>query len=162
MTTKNRNLTVAAGAVVAAALVLWNLIPGPTSTGTTPSASPSAAATHTPMSSATPSPGETTPSAPPATSQESGVRSYSIALHELSGLTASTPAGTHIEIWAAWDAGSERPQVQRLLKDVVIERIEPPFLPEGPTEVILSIDPHEARRMFWGDKYANLGAVIIR
>lgn len=158
MTSKNRNLAVTAGTVVALALVLWNIIPGPASTPVA-KADPTIAAASTPPSTTSPLPASS--STPLTDPVADGGRSYSIALHELSGLTQSTPPGTHIEIWAAWDSGSSEPHVQRLLKDVVVEKIEPPFLPEGPTEVVLSLAAHQAKRMFWGDKYANLGAIVI-
>jgi hypothetical protein len=90
------------------------------------------------------------------------LRSYSIGLHELSGITPDIPPGTHIEIWASWDPSvSKEPQIQRLLKDVVIERIDPPFLPEGPTAVVLALAPHQVKNMLWGDKYGDLAAVVI-
>ncbi|MGI8407986.1 MAG: hypothetical protein ACR2L3_05695 [Actinomycetota bacterium] len=160
MTTKNRNLTIAAGVLAAAILLSLTLFPNspprddPSSTlrssedpyGIQPEAVPTAAPQGTGSS---------------LVEAGTGIRSYSIGLHELSGLTQATPPGTRIDIWASWGPPvTEKPQVQRLLKDVVIQEIQPPFLPEGPTAVVLSLMPTQVEKMLWGDKYGSLAAVV--
>ena len=87
-------------------------------------------------------------------------RTYAIGLHELAGLPPDVAEGTTIEIWATWEPPvSKQVQVQLLLKDVVVERVIAPALPEGPTSLLLSVPGRHISDLLYGDRYGQLSAV---
>jgi hypothetical protein len=89
-------------------------------------------------------------------------RSYAIALHELEGLPSDIALGARIELWVAWDPPiSEEPAFQLLLKDVIVENIIQPVVPEGSIDVLLSVPLKGVSDLHYGDRYGNLHVAIV-
>lgn len=160
MPSKNRNLVLAAGVAAVLMVFLWQAVPSTPATDT--SALPQDSSETPPLAAISPTPLQTSAPQAPIGDVAEVSRTYSIGLHELSGLTELTAPGTRIDIWASWGPPlTKRPQVQRLLRNVTILRIQPPFLPEGPVAVVLSLSKDQVESMVWGDKYGSLAAVVI-
>jgi hypothetical protein len=158
-----RNLLFAAAAPLVLGLLAWSFVGGES-----PFSTPA-----TEVESAAP-PGRQDPPQPTAVTSPSAVtshvsegdsvsrREYALGLHELSGLPADVPTGTHIELWVAWDPPiTDEPKVQRLIRDVVVSKVIPPVTPEGPHAVIVSVPLDRMSDLIYGDRYGSLSALIL-
>ena len=159
-----RRLAMVGGGAVAAGILLWSFIPigsAPSAPATAPpSSEPSSPALATSLEASIPATVGSSPRPMSSPAPLEARRTYALGLHELSGLSPDTPAGTQLELWVTWEPPvSESVQVQRLLKDVVIERMVPPSLPEGPTTVILSVPVRGISDLLYGDRFGDLSAV---
>jgi hypothetical protein len=147
----------AGGGVCVTGILLWSFIPVASDPGVGreaayPSGSPMSSPPQPPISSIAPSPAPLEATA--------SRRTYAIGLHELAGLPPDVAPGTVLDLWVAWEPPvTEEIQVQLLLKDVVVERLIPPVLPEGPTTVLLSVAPRDISDLLYGDRYGQLSAV---
>lgn len=159
MTSKSRRLAFTAGFVVLFALTLWSWVPGDADPkadviapgGKGPSTSVAAV---DPAGTASANTG--IPAAPSGDRQ-----SYAIGLHDISGLSRETPPGTVVDLWVAWDPPiTEKPQYQRLIPAAMIEAIQPPFVPEGPFTVMLSVPTRKIGDLLYADRYGAISATI--
>ncbi len=189
ITVRKRNLLVVGGAAALCFFVLWNMLSpneivvtpaepasaseeGATAgsapaTDSPPAAGPAATAPGYSAATAT-GYGTTTSyatSAPLQPSTPAGVgarRSYAIGLHDLDGLPPDAAPGTRVELWVAWDPPvTEQTEVHKLIDDVVIEKLIPPVVPEGPVSVVLSIRAKDFSDLVWGDRYGALSVSIL-
>ena len=84
-------------------------------------------------------------------------RSYSIPLHELSGLPSDLAPGASIELWVAWRRPFTRgPRVQRLLRNATFERVAPPATVEGSPVAVLSIPRKRIVDVVFADQYGSI------
>ena len=156
MTTKNRRLALAGGAVVLLTVMVWGFMPlfsGPAEPievePLPPTVLGSPTATSTPVDLST---------TPPT--GDSSRRTYAVGLHELAGLSPDSPPGTELELFVTWEPPVTRtPRVQLLVKDVRLERLIPPVLPEGPTTALLSLPTRDVPDLLYGDRFGQLSAV---
>jgi hypothetical protein len=149
MTRKTRNLVLAAivpiVVVLAGASLFWPSSPSATTEARRPVA---AAAAQTPAPA---------PSSEPVV----GRKTYAIPVPELAGLSSSAVPGTQLELWVAWDPPlTKSPKVQRLLRDVTLEKIVPPIVPEAPATAILSVPDRAVPDLLYGDKYGSLSVTM--
>ena len=155
MTTRTRRLALVGGSALIVGVLAWSFVPAAPSTSPMP-----------PQEVTAPSPTEAVPaqlaSVPPSPLAEpSSRRTYALGLHELAGIPNDVPPGTSVEIWATWEPPLTREvRVQLLLKDVVIERLVPPVVPEGPTSVLLSVPTRDISDLLYGHRYGELSAVM--
>lgn len=85
------------------------------------------------------------------------LRSYALAVPEIKGMPPNAASGTHFELWVAWDPPiTDRPKLQRLIDDVVLERVVSPVVPEAPPVAILLVKRREVDELMWGDRYGAL------
>ena len=160
MTSKTRRLAFTAGFVVLFALTLWSWFPGGDAQANKPDSAAGTKPTGIPLSPAPELSDSSPEAAAPTTSQlESDRQSYALGLHDIAGLAQDTAAGTVVDLWVAWDPPiTKKPQFQRLIPSVVIEEIMPPFVPEGPVTVMLSVPAKKIGDLLYADRY---GAISI-
>jgi hypothetical protein len=157
MSSRTRNLLLAAAVPVVMVVVAWSVLPGGSKdvggravrVAAPPSASPGdPAARHSEGSD--------------AVSVESDRRAYALAVPEVKGLPADASPGTRLELWVAWDPPiTKEPRVQRLIKEVVLDEIIPPVVPEAPATLILSVPTKAVPDLLYGDRYGALSATIL-
>lgn len=100
-------------------------------------------------------------STPPAAVTPS-LRTYAIAMSELSGLPPDVAPGTTVEIWATWDSGQGMPGFQKVVDSALVERIAPPFLEGASPVVLLQMgSKREFRDLVWAHRYGTLAAVLL-
>lgn len=151
MTSRTRRLAFTAGFVVLFALTLWSWVP---SKAVSEGKKAPAEAALEPVGAEPAS--EDVPLPAP---QHGGRQSYAIGLHDLSGLSRDTAPGTVVDLWVAWDPPiTDTPQYQRLIPSVIVEEIEPPFVPEGPFTVVLSVPRKKIGDLLYADRY---GAISV-
>ena len=160
MTSKTRRLAFSAGFVVLFALTIWSWIPS----GAVPEAdAPALGVEPTPTQLLA---GPTQPSLDPSHDQPASTgtierQSYAIGLHDIAGLSHETPPGTLVELWVAWDPPiTDKPQYQRLIPAAIIEEIQPPFVPEGPFTVMLSVPAKKIGDLLYADRYGAISATL--
>jgi hypothetical protein len=108
------------------------------------------------------SPVNPTPRAAPEGGSKIDQRQYAIDLAELRGLPADAAPGTVLDIFVAWDPPvTPRPTVQRLIRDVILERIVPPVTPDGPDAALLSVDKRQLTSLMFGDRYGRLSVALV-
>jgi hypothetical protein len=149
MSRKTRNLLLAAivpvVVVFAGARLLWPSSPSATTKAPRPAQT---AITETPAPA---------PSGEPVV----GRKTYAIPVPELAGLSSSAGPGTALELWVAWDPPlTKSPKIQRLLRDVMLEKIVPPAVPEAPATAILSVPDRAVPDLLYGDKYGSLSVTM--
>lgn len=172
MTSKTRRLAFTAGFVVLFALTLWSWFPGAAGNDgaasasatelTAPESTASGTTTDLPDAASTTEPPHeaTFPVAPPPASNR---QSYALGLHDIAGLAQDTPPGTLVDLWAAWDPPiTKKPQFQLLIPSVVIEEIMPPFVPEGPVTVMLSVPAKKIGDLLYADRYGAISVTLPR
>jgi hypothetical protein len=101
-----------------------------------------------------------TPASP--SSGEAARFEYAIALVELDGLAPDVDPGTLFDLWVTWEPPLvDQPDVRPLLRAVVLERVIPPVVPEGPTVAVLGIPRTKSavRALVYGDQYGKLSVV---
>ena len=104
-----------------------------------------------------------TPGPVPSTKPVVGRKTYAIPVPELAGLSSSAVPGTRLELWVAWDPPlTKSPKIQRLLRDVMLEKIVPPIVPEAPATAILSVPDRAVPDLLYGDKYGSLSVTMSR
>jgi hypothetical protein len=114
---------------------------------------------------AVPSPSPESAAEPTPAPEDAGgnTKSYAIPVPELAGLPSDAPPGTRLELWVAWDPPiTKTPKIQRLLKDVTLEKIVPPVVPEAPATAILSLPDRAVPDLLYGDKYGSLSVTMFR
>ena len=165
---KNKNLAYAAGIFFAVVYVGWAFFgrggaaPSASGSMTYSGATPPAltdGSSATPMSAgaATPPPVASTPAAPAVDER----RSYALSEADVTGLPRDAAAGTHLELWVACEPPvTKAPKLQRLLKDVVLERIIPGVIPEAPSTIMLSVRADAVADLLWADRFGNLSVVV--
>ena len=158
-----RRLALTGGAGLVAAVVLWSLGPQETS----PPSSNSGALVASPPSSASLPIAGSSPMTPtdaassiPTQPAPAVRRNYALGLHELDGLSPDVTPGSPLQIWVAWEPPlTRRSQIQLLLPDVLVVRIVPSVVPEGPTTVLISVPARDISDLLYGDRYGELSAV---
>lgn len=164
MTSKTRRLAFTAGFVVLLALTLWSWLPGSAGQANTPHsataaepAEPDLAPAPQLSDPATTADGHVTPPL------ESDRQSYALGLHDIAGLAQDSAPGTVVDLWVAWDPPiTAKPQFQRLIPSVVIEEIMPPFTPEGPVTVMISVPTKKIGDLLYADRYGAISATLPR
>lgn len=150
MTPTLRRAGVLLFAVVAIAVVVWNVVPGPSSSAPEPSR----------QAFGSPHPTYAIPSADPA-SGDPDTREYAISLDELQGFPIDVPAGTGVELWVGWDGPSRSPKLQRLIPRAEFVRLVPPVTPAGPTAVVLRVPTNRVPDLLWADGYGALSVTVL-
>lgn len=164
MTSRTRRLAFAAGFVVLFALTLWSWFPGNDAQANKPDSMAATERTGAVLSPA-PKPSDSSPeaAAPVPSPLKSDRQSYALGLHDLAGLAQDTAPGTVVDLWVAWDPPiTKRPQFQRLIPSVVIEEIMPPFVPEGPITVMLSVPSKMIGDLLYADRYGAISVTTPR
>ena len=151
---KQRVLTVAAAMIACTAAVMW-VVQGADTVG-------SSIPTDIRAETLDPSPD---PSAPApsavASSRTAGLVSYAIPTTELPGLPPDIASGARLDIWVTWQPPiAKAADLRPLLRGVLLERIVPPLLPDGPHSAILMVDPDEITDLIWGDRLGALNVVV--
>jgi hypothetical protein len=172
MNRRTKNLAVAGGAVVAVGLVAVNLLMAPAaSVGVAPAsggATPGAAGAPDATAAGTsPGPSGLSAPAPPTAAAPSPAgttrRSYAVGLGDLDGLPPDAAPGQALELWVTWEPPVTRgPRLQRLIGDVVLERIIPGAVPEGPVTVLLSVPAARVGDLIYAERYGRLSVVLPR
>jgi hypothetical protein len=141
-----------------AGILLWSLVPPSPSHSESPAPTvtqelPSPAAATGPAAEAVSSP---SPGSPGSLTR----RTYALGLHELGGLPPNVAPGSALELWVTWEPPlTKAARVHLLLDDVVVERVIPPALPEGPTSVLISVPARGIPDLIYGDRFGELSAV---
>lgn len=153
---KQRFLTVASAVIAAAAAIIW-AVQGATPTDPA-SAAPGAWATPnvTPSSQSTPTMERV------EASDEEGARlyTYAVPIVELQGLSPDVAPGSRLDLWVTWQPPVvDKPDVRRLLEGVILERIVPPTLPDGPHAAVLQVPTRRAHRLIWGHRFGVLSVL---
>lgn len=169
MNRRTKNLALAAGAVVALGFVAMNLLMAPAaSVGVDPSVVAPSASDHTPGVPA--AAGEVDVSAgalqtpapsPVADAAPAGRRSYAIGLQDLDGLPPDAAPGQALELWVTWEPPVTRgPRLQKLIGDVLLERIIPGAVPEAPVTVLLSVPAGRVGDLIYADGFGRLSVTL--
>jgi hypothetical protein len=174
-----RNLVLAGGLVVAAGVVAVNLLSLEGSASapsfTSPSSNARSAAPHSGSAPADPSsPGvqssadstneQATSSSEvnPSLSPTPAVRGYALPVAELAGLPADAPPGTELELWVTWDPPvTDRPRLQRLIPQVVLEKIAPAMTSNGPDAAILLVPERKLPDLVYADRYGAISVAML-
>lgn len=155
---KQRLITIAAGLIALTAAVVW----------VGQGAAPSRPAAATPEAITAPSPApdassvdEHAKSAAPRRVGSRDLVSYAIPITEMQGLPPDIAPGTMIDLWVMWQPPvTKRPKVDRLLQGVLLEKIVPPLLPDGPYAAVLMVSPDDFGTLVWGDRLGALSAAV--
>lgn len=169
MNGRTKNLAVAGGAVALLGIIGVNVLVAPSSPAPPlplPAASPSTETADTePVAGSLvdPSPAasgaETSPSISPASVPQR--HSYAIGLHELQGLPPDAAAGTTFELWVTWEPPlTEEPRLERLIGDVLLERVIPGTVPEAPVTALLSVPSERTGDLIYADTFGRLSVVL--
>jgi hypothetical protein len=165
MSSRTRNLLLAAAVPVVIGAVAWSLLPSGTGDGVKGGAQDGLEDVGDPLESSPPEPGDRSgdPSEPAGRASDApGRRGYALAVPELKGLPGGAAPGTRLELWVAWDPPvTKEPRVQRLLKDVILDEIIPPVVPEAPATAILSVPAKSVPDLLYGDRYGALSATML-
>ena len=158
MTSKTRRLAFTAGFVVLFALTIWSWIPGKAEPRS--EAPASVALDHSddlePLEIISPAPERDGDVA------LEGHLEYAIGLHDLAGLSRTVTPGTVVDLWVAWDPPIMKdPQYQRLIRSVIVKEIEPPFVPEGPFTVVLSVPKDKISDLLYADRYGAISVAML-
>jgi hypothetical protein len=146
MSRKIRNLVFASGVAVALLLVASSFIFSSTDPSTTTPVSPRPV--PTPEASEPPRPVDAS-------------RIYAVPVPRLQGLPLNAAAGTHLELWVAWDPPiTKAPRIHRLIRDVVLHEIVPAPLPEAPPTALLSVPDARITDLLYADRYGALSVTI--
>jgi len=157
MSSRTRNLLLAAAVPVVMVVVAWSLLPG--GSGRAEDSSDGVPG-PSPVSSGDPSAGLQEGSG--NAKVEPGRRAYAMAVPELKGLPGGAAPGTRLELWVAWDPPvTDEPRVQRLIADVILAEIIPPVVPEAPATAILTVPTSDVPDLLYGDRYGALSATIL-
>jgi hypothetical protein len=98
----------------------------------------------------------------PPVSGAAGLRSYSVSAPELQGLSEGALPGTKLELWVAWEPPvTKSPKVQRLVEEVVLEKVVAPTVPEAPSTAVLLVPPEAIPDVIYGDLYGRLSVVTL-
>jgi hypothetical protein len=145
-------------AVIAFAVIAWNLSPQP------PRTAPSSIDAEQTYAAAAP-PAVTTSVSGPVEGTGAvgpGARDYAIALPELRGLPPDAAPGTQLELWVTWDRPVTRsPKVQKLLPAATLVRIIPPITPEGVAAAVLRVPTASMSDLLYADGYGALSAIVL-
>lgn len=153
---KQRLFTAAAVSILVLAAGLW-IAEGAQPGRSTQPVNPTTPVTEAPASA--PSVRPDTPSDHPP-EKTPGLYSYAIPITELQGLPPEIAPGTLIDLWVAWQPPiTKKTQIQPLLKRVLLERIVPPLLPDGPHSALLQVRVDRAHRLIWGDRFGALSVL---
>ena len=156
----HRNLAAFAAFLAVAFFVTWKILPShepdmprPPDDGMVPDVS----AVPSEQGSRTAGPSN---AAEPA--EEGDLHSYAVPLSELPGLSPEASPGTRLELWVAWEPPlTRKPQVRRLLGNVVLDGIVPPVTPQGPMTALLLVREDQTADLVYGDRYGSLSAVAF-
>jgi hypothetical protein len=141
------------GAVASVLLVLQLVIHAPASPRPDPSLKEAANPVVIPTAPMT--------SPVPSATTANDSSSYAIPLSELQGLSAQAEPGSSLQIWAAWSRPvTNGPRVQKLVGDVVLEKILPPVTDAEPPTVLLSVPQDDLPRLIYGNRFGALSASV--
>lgn len=185
MNPRTKNLALAGGAVIVIGFVAVNTLVAPAAPIVEPSPlragshagraadpSPGIGAVSGPSPAAgahaiAPSPGAASRVASPLASNGASVpadpsrRSYAIGLQDLAGLPPDAAPGARLELWVTWEPPiTRRPRLQRLIGDVLLERIIPGSVPEAPVTVLLSVPTDRVGDLIYADGFGRLSVVL--
>lgn len=88
-------------------------------------------------------------------------RSYAIGLQDLAGFPPDAAPGVLLELWVTWEPPVTRePRLQKLVGDVVLDRIIPGSVPEAPVTVLLSVPADRVGDLIYADGYGRLSVAL--
>ena len=162
MNTRSKNLALAGGAAALLGIIGVNVLLSPAAApGAAVAPGPSVAASApTPASIPSPglSPGGTAISSDPASATR---RTYAIGMNELRGLPPDAEAGTAFELWVTWEPPvTQEVRLDRLIGDVVLERVIPGSVPEAPVTALLSVPVERTGDLIYADTFGKLNVVL--
>jgi hypothetical protein len=163
---KNKNLAYAAGGFVALLYVAWVFFGhGASRTEVVPPNPPPVGASPAPLvGNASGAPANSAVVSGAAVVQEAAVderRGYALSEADLTGLPPDSPPGTRLELWVTWEPPVTREvKLQRLLRDVVLERIIPGLTPEAPSTILLSVKTESVPDLLWADRFGGLSVIV--
>ncbi|MDQ3916302.1 MAG: hypothetical protein M3323_13410 [Actinomycetota bacterium] len=177
MTSRTKNLAVAGGAAALLGIIGVNVLVSPPAA---PSTTSPAAIVPSPrgagiqgaepqaVASAPAGGGAAYPLPSPAAARvvgsgttDSARRSYAIGLADLQGLPPDAAPGTAFELWVTWEPPvTGEPRLQRLIADVILERVIPGTVPEAPVTVLLSVPAARAGDLIYADTFGRLNVVL--
>lgn len=146
-----RNLALAAVVPIVAIAIVMAMLPSTQDVVADPPGAPTKPEKLQPRASA-----ETEPAL------AAGFRAYAVSVPELQGLSEGALSGTKLELWVAWEPPvTKSPRVQRLVDEVVLERIVAPTVPEAPSTAVLLVPPKAIPDVIYGDLYGRLSVVSL-
>lgn len=151
-------MTTAAGFIALIAAVVWVAQGG----GPSPSVAADAdvVTTPSPLGSSAPDP-EAGPPVPQAAAVADDLVSYALPVTELQGLPPDLAPGTALDLWVMWQPPvTKATKVDRLLRDVLLEKIVPPLLADAPHVAVLLVSPDQFSRLVWGDRLGALSVAV--
>jgi hypothetical protein len=164
---KNKNLAYAAGGFVALIYVAWVFFgQGGSRADVVPPIPPADIASPAPVLGSTPA----EPAASTVASTGSSVvpdtavderRGYALSEVDVTGLPPDSPPGTRLELWVTWEPPVTREvKLQRLSRDVLLERIIPGLTPEAPSTILLSVRAEAVPDLLWADRFGGLSVIV--
>jgi hypothetical protein len=164
MNTRSKNLALAGGAAALLGIIGVNVLVGPAAApGPAVAPAPSVVASgpaQTPAVVPSPglSPGGSAVSSDPVSAAR---RSYAIGMNELRGLPPDAEAGTAFELWVTWEPPvTQEVRLDRLIGDVVLERVIPGSVPEAPVTALLSVPAERTGDLIYADTFGSLNVVL--
>ncbi|HEX2026471.1 MAG TPA: hypothetical protein VHF25_00570 [Nitriliruptorales bacterium] len=158
MNRRTKNLALAGGAMMVVGFVAVNTLVAPAAPTPSVVASPDVAAAQ-PAAVPSPAPSSSVTSVTPGGSATR--RSYAIGLQDLAGFPPDAPPGARLELWVTWEPPvTQRPRLQKLIGDVMLERTIPGSVPEAPVSVLLSVPEDRVADLIYADGFGKLSVVL--
>jgi hypothetical protein len=167
---RNKNLAYAVGGFLALLYVVWAFFGKGGAASPSPSGSPAPIFASPSSVEEIPAGSYVDPSPFPSVAQSPGVAattlnvrrsSYALIESDVTGLPPDAAPGTHLELWVSWGPPvTNKPKLQLLLRDVLLEKIIPGFTPEAPSTILLSIRSKDIADMLWADRFGSLSVVV--
>lgn len=90
------------------------------------------------------------------------LRTYAVSTFDLQGLPPDARPGTLLEVWVAWEPPIvESPRYQRLLREVVLEKVVPGLTPEAPATALLQVKVKELSDLLYADRWGQLSVAAL-
>lgn len=96
------------------------------------------------------------------TVNDPNLRTYAVSTFDLRGLPPDAAPGTVLELWVAWEPPIvESPRYQKLLREVVLEKVVAGLTPEAPATAILQVKVKELSDLLYADRYGELSVAAL-
>jgi hypothetical protein len=175
MNRRIQRLGFAFGGLLLATIVwvrLFPTAPEPQPIDPAPAAIPTPAATAPgdASSQVRPSPDMGSPSSAGAGFEESGgqvtndpnIRTYAVSTFDLRGLPPDARSGTLLEVWVAWEPPIvDSPRYQKLLPEVMLEKVVPGLTPDAPATALLQVKVKELADLLYADRWGQLSVAAL-
>jgi hypothetical protein len=81
---------------------------------------------------------------------------------DLQGLPPNAAAGTVLELWVAWEPPIvDAPRYQKLLPEVILEKVIPGLTPEAPATALLQVKTKELADLLYADRFGELSVAAL-